>query len=230
MAQDRHVLDVLFRDAREAVTVHDRSGTLIYANDRAADLVGFESGEQMLAAPTTSWVGRFEMIGEDGQPISPASLPGRLVLEGQDPPELMVGYRISGSRQVKWSRVNASPIKNDAGERVWAINYFLDVTDQVREREEQRILREITDALAGALNVDPGLDALARVLVHNLATWCQFHLVDEVGDLHPAAIFPEEHGVATFLAAQPFVSLDQGRLQSRVLASGRAEQVENYED
>lgn len=230
MAQDRHVLDVLFRDAREAVTVQDRSGNLIYANDRAADLVGFESGEQMLATPVAAWVGRFVMINEDGQPISPATLPGRLVLEGEDPPEMTIGYRVSGSRQVKWSRVNASPIKNDAGERVWAINYFLDITHQVREREDQRILREVHDALAGALRVDPGLYALARVLVPNLASWCQFHLVDEFGDLRAAAVYPDEPGVASLLGAEPTIPSDESRLQSRVLTSGRPEQVENYEE
>ena len=48
MQKDRHVLDVLFRHAAEAITVQDLTGHLIYANDNAAQLVGFRSAKEML--------------------------------------------------------------------------------------------------------------------------------------------------------------------------------------
>jgi PAS domain-containing protein len=50
-AEDRRVLDVLFRNAAEGVTVQDRSGQLVYANDEAARLVGFQTGAELLETP-----------------------------------------------------------------------------------------------------------------------------------------------------------------------------------
>ena len=49
-AEDRRVLDILFRHASEAVTVQDRSGRLLYANEEAARYSASE--------PVTSWYRR----------------------------------------------------------------------------------------------------------------------------------------------------------------------------
>ena len=50
-AEDRRVLDVLFRHASEAVTVQDRLGRLLYANDEAARIVGFSTGAELVSTP-----------------------------------------------------------------------------------------------------------------------------------------------------------------------------------
>jgi PAS domain S-box-containing protein len=180
MTEDRHVLDVLFKHAREAVTVQDQSGGLVYANDRAAAMLGFESGEEMVAAPP-AFFSDFEMIDESGSSLSFEVLPGRRVLSGEDSPEITIGYRKPGSRRVRWSRVNASPIKNDAGEVVWAINFFFDITDQVRRQEGDALLARISDALGKALDVEQNLLAIADVLVPEYASWCALHVAPVEG-------------------------------------------------
>lgn len=227
IAQDRHLFDVLFGDAREAVTVQDKTGQLLYANDRAASLVGAPDGEAMASEPG-SWLSGLEMVDEHGDPLPPESLPGRRVLAGEDPPEVTVGYRKGGSRSIRWSRVNASPVKNDAGEVVWAINFFLDVTEQIRQKERERILSEVTEALTGALSTKPSLKALADVIVPDLASWCGFHLLDEFEYLQPLGFsFPETpDALALFeLVDSHRIDPDSDQLQARVLTSGQAKHI-----
>ncbi|MGH8926450.1 MAG: SpoIIE family protein phosphatase [Acidimicrobiia bacterium] len=223
------MLDVLFGDAREAVTIQDRSGGLIYANDRAAELVGFATGVEMVNAPTGDLVDRFEMIDELGQPLPFDSLPGRLVLRGLDPDEITVGFRFKGSGKTRWSRVNASPVKNDAGEVVWAINFFLDISEQVRREEVEKLLARITTILSGTpLSGGPDFAALADILVPELATWCGFHVLDESDHLvATAAEFPQSQDALSLIdvADSSRISISSNRIQTRVLSTGRRENI-----
>ena len=229
MAQDRHVLEVLFGDAREAVTLQDRSGALIYANDRAAELVGFDNGTEMANAPLSELVGRFEMVDETGQPLNLETLPGRRVLNGLEPTEITVGYRFKGTRKTRWSRVNASPIKNDAGEVVWAINFFLDISEHVRQQEVEKILQRITTILTGtSLSGGPDFVALANIMVPELASWCEFHLLDEFDHLISTATAPSDSPDAQShvdLADSSRIDISSDRIQSRVLSTGRREHI-----
>lgn len=225
----RRVLDVLFRHASEAVTVQDRSGQVIYANDEAAALVGFASGEEMMSAPMTEVVAKFEMIDRSGQAFPFDRLPGRRVLAGEPFVEELVGYRRLGSRQARWSRVHASPIKNDAGETVMAINFFLDITEQVRREEGRRILASAFEALGSSLDVHESLKGLAEVIIPQVGGWCAVHLVDGSNLALVAAVYPEEDEAETFVevSGQELLPLDSDRLQARVVATGQAELIAN---
>ncbi len=230
LAEDRHVLDVLFRHAREAVTVQDQSGNLVYANDTAATLVGLKSGVELLSIPVADLVGLFEMIDESGQPIKATDLPGRQVLSGLDAPEVTVGYRAPGSKKVRWSRVNASPIKNDAGEVVWAINFFLDITEQVMERESERILARVNDVLAPWLTVSENLISLSEFLAAEFGAWTEIHLTDNRGDLVPAAwVLPDliESIEGTDPAVDRRIPLGSDLLQARVMKTGQLELIDD---
>ena len=225
----RRVLDVLFRHASEAVTVQDRAGHLIYANDQAAALVGFASGEEMIAAPITEVVAKFEMIDRSGEQLPLDRLPGRRVLAGEPFVEEVVGYRRMGSRQARWSRVHASPIKNDAGDAVMAINFFLDITEQVRREEGRRLLASAYEALGASLDVQENLKGLAEVIVPQVGGWCAVHLVDGANLALVAAVYPEDDEAETFVqaAGQERLPLDSDRLQARVVATGQAELIAN---
>lgn len=224
-ASDRRVLDVLFRHAREGVTIQGRDG-LVYANDRAAQLMGLETGADVLSIPMNELLARFEVIDENGKPFSFDQLPGRLVLEGKVAEEVTMGYRVGGSRHVRWSRVNASPIKSDSGEVVWALNFFLDITDQFVLRERERIVARVNEALSNSLHMAPNLAALNDIIVPDIASWCGFHILDEYDDLAPDAFaFPhtrDAEQLFELVDAGP-IPRDSNQMQARVLASGQRE-------
>jgi PAS domain S-box-containing protein len=228
MAEDRHVLDVLFRHATGGVTVQERSGRVIYANDEAAKLIGLATGQEMMSTAVSKLISDFEMIDESGNPISVDELPGRRVLAGEAVAELTVGYRRRGSSQVRWSRINASPIKNDAREVVWVVNFFLDVTEQFRRREREKLLAKAHEALGTTLDFEDNLQVLADLVVPQLGTWCAVTLLDDDGYLtQVAAEFPQtDEARALVEVSRPLrMPLDADHLAARVVRTGRPEVV-----
>jgi hypothetical protein len=227
-AEDRRVLDILFRHASEGVTVQDRSGRLVYANDVAARLVGVGSGPDLVRTPPEELLSRFEMIDRAGAPLSPDNLPGRRVVAGAPMAEAVIGYRRHGSPRVRWSRVRASPIRNDAGEVVLVLNFFHDITGQFRRDEIRELLYNVYEALGSSLDRDENLRALARVLVPRMGSWCAVHSV-EGGMLVPVAMaHPDDENARTLVDLAPAgpIAIEEKRLQPRVARTGRPEILE----
>ena len=226
--EGRRVLDVIFRHASEAVTVQEVSGRLLYANDAAAALVGYTSGEEMLAAPVEDLINRFEIIDESGEPMPLTALPGRRVLSGEPFVEEVVGYRRRGSTDVRWSRVRASPVKNNAGEVILAINYFLDTTEAREEEERRRLLTTAYEALGLSLDSRTSLTALAEVIVPALGEWCLVHLIegDHLVLAASASMDPETTVALVEMGQQESIALDADRVQVRV-AKSRQHQLVN---
>jgi serine phosphatase RsbU (regulator of sigma subunit) len=217
-AEDRRVLDILFRHASEAVSIQDRSGRLLYANDEAARIVGFRTGAELVSTPPEDIISRFEMVDRSGSPMPLESLPGRRVIAGAPVAEAVIGYRRPDSPRVRWSQVRASPIKNDAGEVVWVINFFQDITSQFRRDEIRELLYTVYEALGSSLDRDENLQSLARALVPRMGTWCAVHIL-EGGALIPVAmVHPDDEDAQTLVhMSDPGpISLDDDHIQARV--------------
>lgn len=219
MSGSRPMLDVLFSHAGEAVTVQDRTGGLVYANDRAAKLLGFRTGEELVEAGAGAALASLEMIDETGRPIDVETLPGRRVIAGEPMAEGMIGYRLRGTSSVKWSSVRASPIKNDRGEVVLALNYFLDITDQVESEERDRLMASLRDAVIASFEPEALMDSLLDILVPDLCEAAAIHLLDDLGTLvrhKPSPVTPisrRQDGVTRWHPAS---------LQARVMESRSA--------
>ncbi|MGH8945062.1 MAG: PP2C family protein-serine/threonine phosphatase [Acidimicrobiia bacterium] len=141
---------------------------------------------------------------------------------------MTIGYRFEGSRHVKWSRLRASPIKNDAGEVIWALNFFTDITSQVWARERERILNQVTESLSASLRTTPNLKALADIVVPSVASWCSFRLHDEFDRPFSEVIsFPDSPDSQILFALVDVIGpdLDPAAMHARVVANGRHELV-----
>ncbi|MDF2730926.1 MAG: sensor protein [Acidimicrobiia bacterium] len=227
-AEDRRVLDILFRHASEAVSIQDRSGRLLYANDEAARIVGFRTGAELVSTPPEDIIRRFEMVDRSGSPIPLESLPGRRVLAGAPVAEAVIGYRRPDSPHVRWSQVRASPIKNDAGEVVWVINFFQDITSQFRRDEIRELLYIVYEALGSSLDREENLQSLAKALVPRMGTWCAVHML-EGGTLIPVAmVHPDDEDAQTLVnMSDPGpISLDDDHIQARVARTEKPEIIE----
>ena len=227
-AEDRRVLDILFRHASEAVSIQDRSGRLLYANDEAARIVGFRTGAELVSTPPEDIIRRFEMVDRSGSPIPLESLPGRRVLAGAPVAEAVIGYRRPDSPRVRWSQVRASPIKNDAGEVVWVINFFQDITSQFRRDEIRELLYIVYEALGSSLDREENLQSLAKALVPRMGTWCAVHML-EGGTLIPVAmVHPDDEDAQTLVnMSDPGpISLDDDHIQARVARTEKPEIIE----
>ena len=227
--EDRHVLDILFRHASEAITVQDRSGHLLYANDTAAQMLGFESGAELASTPPGEILAHFDMIDRTGAPLSGDELPGRKVMSGEPFAEAVVGYRRKGAQRARWSRLSASPIKNDLGEVVLVINFFSDITDQVRRDEDQALLSVVYEALGSSLDREESVQALAGALVPRIGSWCSVHLLQPGDRLEPvAAVHPDTDDSRKLVHAATggAISIGEDRIQARVVRTGRPEVID----
>ncbi|HSJ34980.1 MAG TPA: SpoIIE family protein phosphatase [Acidimicrobiia bacterium] len=224
----RHVLDVLFMHASEAVTIQDRPGELIYANNRAAQMLGVANGDELIVHPTESLISQYELVDLDGKPVSPDELPGRRVLRGEPVAEQVVGYRHPDSGDTRWTRIRSSPVKDDSGRVVWAINFFNDITDEVVQERERELLSRARDSLAASIEVDEILIALARVVVPDLAYWAGVHIIDDGGYLTPVAtVHPDstDQQIVIDQTDQIRIPIDTPGLEPRVARSGGSEVV-----
>lgn len=79
-------LQAVMTGIANGVTAQGPDGELLYANEAAARITGFTSVAEMLGTPRQHILDRFEMLHADGRRFPPDQLPGRLALEGHQPP------------------------------------------------------------------------------------------------------------------------------------------------
>jgi PAS domain S-box-containing protein len=163
----------------DSVTAQTADGRLVYANQAAAELLGYPSPDALLTAPILELVGRYEMLDEDGTPLDLSLLPGRRALAGEDPEPMTVRYRRAGEREVRWSRIKATPVRQADGSVSAAINVIEDITELKRAEEGQRFLAEASRTLTGSLDYANTLAAVAQLAVPDVADWCAVDLAVE---------------------------------------------------
>ena len=154
-AIDRDTIETELRSSRdqlaaivgsidEGITVLTPKG-LLFANDAAAQLSGFANGAEMIATPTSQILERFELFNEDGKQLRETDLPSRRAMLGEDPPELVLGFRVKGSGDERWSLTKATAVKDANGHVTHVITTFRDITD---ERWSSKASQFMVDATA----------------------------------------------------------------------------------
>jgi PAS domain S-box-containing protein len=170
--RSRDDLEAIVEGVADAVTAQSPDGRLVYANDAAVRLLGYASAAELLAAPLTEIRDRFEMLDDDGRQIPLDRLPGRRALAGERPPPLTVRYRHHESDEDRWSRVQSTPVFDEHGAVRLAINVIEDITDIKRAEQGHRFLSRASRELAGSLDYQETLRAVARLAVPTVADWC----------------------------------------------------------
>ena len=171
--------DVVLQAVSDGVTVQDRTGAIVYANQAAARMHGFPDAATMLATPSAEISARFELRDEDGAVIETARLPGRRVLAGEaEPPPLLVHIRDRASGRSYWSKIYAKAVRDATGEIHLAVNVWHEVTAAQRTKEAGRFLADVSSRLGASLDYEETLASVANVLVPGLADWVVVDLVD----------------------------------------------------
>lgn len=162
------ILERVCSGAGEGITLRDARGKLLYANEMAAELVGFESASQLLAIEPRALRQRFELVQTNGEPFPVERLPSNIAFSTGSTREAVMGFRLVNdeSRKLRWVRVRPNPSRNKHGRVGAVVTLFRDVT-QERQQEEalllaqewfQSALRSIADAVvttdsAGTVNM-----------------------------------------------------------------------------
>jgi PAS domain S-box-containing protein len=220
-------LQAVLASLGEAVTVQDRSGQLVYANQAAADLLGAATVSELLTTPTSELVARFHTFNEDGTPLRLEQLPGRHVLEGRTPDPLVVRAVSRATGEERWRLTKATPVLGPDGEVTLAVNIIEDITDAKRAELSQRLLANASGVLASSLDYTDTLQRVAELAVPELADWCTVSLPrgERTEQLAVAHTDPAKgQSVRAYAARYPSRLADSGG-PAEVLRTGRSQLV-----
>ncbi|MFL5769619.1 MAG: PAS domain S-box protein [Chloroflexota bacterium] len=133
------------------ITVQDTNLRVVFANQEAAELCGWASPEEMLAASPQETLDRFDIVDESGAALDPARLPGRRVLAGDRPDPLVVGFRHRHTGVMRWSLVRGRLVDGAPHGERFVVSTFHEMTSQIEAGQAslagERRYREIVEAL-----------------------------------------------------------------------------------
>lgn len=141
LSEEQH--SIILQGVADGITAQEPDGQLIYANQAAAEMVGFPSPQALLDTPLDQVMQRFSIQSEDGQPLAQSEMPGRKAILEKQPASSVLRFRVTGEEGERWSVVNATPVLDERGEVRFAINIFHDVTERMRAEDEMRRQREL---------------------------------------------------------------------------------------
>ncbi|MEA2442712.1 MAG: hypothetical protein QOJ12_4, partial [Thermoleophilales bacterium] len=183
----RDQLGAILDGVADGVTAQDPTGKMVYANEEALRMLGFPSVEAIQAVPIRYVLSRFEAHDEHGRPFPLERLPGRSALRGQKAPDALIRMRRRDTGAEHWTVLKATPIFDDAGELMLAINVYEDVTDHMERERHQRLLARAGELLATSLTYERTLERVAELTIPDLADVCTIDLV-EGGHVRRAAV------------------------------------------
>jgi PAS domain S-box-containing protein len=179
--QARDQLQAILSGVADAVTAQAPDGRLLFANDAALELLGFESIEELQAAPGDWMRDRFEVLDEEGNPLPTDQLPGRRALAGEGDAEMVVRFRLRATGEERWSAVKATPILDEDGFVTMAINVIEDITTHKRAERAQRFLADSSALLGASLEPVDVLGQVATLAVPEVADWVAVHMPGDSG-------------------------------------------------
>ena len=156
LRSSRDELRVILESVADGITAQDPTGRIIYANEAAARMIGFSSGQALVEASLREVMERFEVFDEEGRPFPLEKLPGRRALAGEEGAEEVLCFRVLATGEERWSIVRAAPVFDDRGRVRMAVNIFRDITERrrteetlrgIRDSERRRIARDLHDGV-----------------------------------------------------------------------------------
>ncbi|HEY6522969.1 MAG TPA: SpoIIE family protein phosphatase [Solirubrobacteraceae bacterium] len=182
-------LDVILASVDAAVTVRDRNGRMVYANQAAANLLKLPDPAAVLAHAPGGLMARFDVYTEDGEPVDITGLAGTRLLLGEAAPEAMVVRNVvKATGEERWLLNKATAVAGSDGEILMAVNLIEDITESKRHEIAQRLMTETLRTLAESPDLPATLQAIADAAVPGLADWASVNMVDGAGEIRTLAI------------------------------------------
>ncbi len=227
-------LTVVLATLAEAVTVQHAGGALIYANEAAAEMLGYGSAQELLSTPVDEVVSAFDSTKEDGSPLRLEDLPGRRLLAGdRDPEPLVVRAVDRRSGEVTWRATKASGVYDADGAVKLVVNVIQDLTEVKRAELNQRMLARAGELLSSSLDYERTLQQVAEMAVPELADWCAVSLPGPDGFVRAVAVAhadPDKVAYAHSIGERYPTSLDAPNGVAQLLRDGVTQVVNDVTD
>ncbi len=217
----------------EAVIVQDDQQQLLYANDAAAETLGYASAEVLLTTPREQLVADADYFTEDGSPLLPENYPTTRVARGEDPGPVTIRIVKRSTGEERWRVTKARGVTDSRGRTRLVVSVIEDITERKRSELAQRLLSRTGEALASSTDYEHTLREIAGLAVPELADWCGVNMPDRSGAIRQVAVVHSDPAKVEFarkLAQQypTHTSDDSGSAQ--VLRDGRPQLVPEIPD
>jgi PAS domain S-box-containing protein len=181
-------MDTVMSILDEAIVIHGADGELVFANPAAARMLGYETVEQAVAAPTAEIRERYEIRDEHGNAVTADQLVGRRVLAGEesDSQTLRTTDRATGVE--RWTQTRARAIKGPDGEVLYSVTAIEDVTDVRRSEFANRLLARTGELISPSADYGATVKRVPELLVPEFADWCSIEVPGENGLLERVAM------------------------------------------
>ena len=217
----------------EAVTVQSAEGQLIYANQAAADVLGYASPQELVATPPARVAAQYASFAEDGSPLDLGDLPGRRVLSGEEPGPLVVRVVDRRTGEQRWRQTKSTAVRDGNGDVRMIVNVIADITVTKRAELLQRLLADAGEALGSAEDVRETLQQIADICVPDLSDWCAVSMPTEDHRLQAVAVAhldPEKVKVAQRFGERYPSNLNDPGGAPEVFREGRPQLVNDITD
>ncbi len=182
-------LEAVLANIAEAITLMDRDGRTVFANQAAAELLGASTPKELLSARPGTIMSRFLVTDEHGRELDLAQMPSRRLFAGEQPQPLLVRNVVRASGEERWLIVRCSAVlDSETGEIAYAANVYENITEVKRAQLAESFMAEASRVLASSLDYTETLRQIARLAVPQLADWCAVDVVDERGEIERVAV------------------------------------------
>jgi PAS domain S-box-containing protein len=227
-------LEAVLVNLAEAITVTGRDGSMAFANQAAADLLGAESPSELIEAQPGTIMHRFLVFDEAGRELDLEQMPGRRLLRGERPEPLLVRNIVRASGEERWLMVRSSPVTDpETAEIIYAVNVLENITEVKRAQLAESFMAKVSSVLASSMDYEETLQRVARLAVPQLADWCAVDLLDERGEIRHVAVHhgdPAKLALAEQLHRSYRLTLDQPTGVPEVIRSGQPRISTEIED
>ncbi len=219
----RQRLEAIVGSLADAVTIRDRSGRVVYANQAALESMGIASVEDIGGRDPDALLRDYIVTDEDGRPLSSAALPSVRLLRGKPVEPLLLRYVDRQTGAEAWRVLKATPLLDRNGDIEAAVTIIEDVTAAKRAERQTRFLADASSILAASLDYGETLRNVAWLAVPDIADWCGVDLVDDDGRRRQVVVAhpdPKKLALAERLREYEPPEIDPGAALGAVLATG----------
>jgi PAS domain S-box-containing protein len=182
-------LEAVLANLAEAITVVDKRGRTVFANQAAADLLGFPTPVELTRAPPGSIMPRFLVLDEQGRELDLESMPARRMFRGEHPEPLLVRNIVRATGEERWLIVRSSPVPDPESGRIgYVVNVFENITEVKHAQLVEHFMAEASRVLASSMDYAETLQRVARLAVPQIADWCAVDLLEERGKIERVAV------------------------------------------
>ena len=184
----------IFDSVADGVTVMDRSGRLVFANDTAARLLGRERADEVIGMSGAELLEEWQLLDDAGDPLPFERMPTRRALVGELEPEETIRFRRRGSADDRWSLVRARLLGGESAEGDLVVTAFQDITSLKRSEARLQFLSEASAILGESIDYHQTLRRIAEIAVPDLADWCVVDVLEWTRGISRVAVAHTDPG------------------------------------